>query len=228
MSRKRSEATPPRVNHKGRLYVRADLLGSDTDASKAEQTKQLKELSTKKLTHESPETKVERQYPREPKMSPEDMRLAEMEPDYMDFIENGLRTLQASYAVLYQKLRHYHWDVYGDLFFELHLKFNELYDAAAVNVDNLAERVKGLGGTPVPTMQEMLDLSVVGEDPSITTHMNMVSNVIADMNALTDYARECASVARSVQDYTTADLLDGIMAAQEKTVWMLRQFSTPA
>ena len=69
-----------------------------------------------------------------------------------DLIKN-LRTLTADATVLYQKLRHFHWNVRGKNFFGLHLKFEELYTEWATHIDSFAERSLTVGGRPPVTLK---------------------------------------------------------------------------
>ena len=59
-----------------------------------------------------------------------------------------LNQLLANYSVFYQNSRGYHWLIKGEQFFELHLKFEELYQNLFVKIDEIAERILTLGGAP--------------------------------------------------------------------------------
>ncbi len=59
-----------------------------------------------------------------------------------------LNELLANYQIYYQNLRNFHWNVSGPNFFELHAKFEELYTAANLGVDETAERILTLGSRP--------------------------------------------------------------------------------
>ena len=48
-------------------------------------------------------------------------------------------------------------------FFSLHEKFEELYNEASQYVDDLAERILAIGGNPVGTLKESLEISIVDE-----------------------------------------------------------------
>ncbi len=52
-----------------------------------------------------------------------------------------LNDLLANYSVFYQNTRGYHWNIQGKEFFELHVKFEELYNDLFVKIDKIAERV---------------------------------------------------------------------------------------
>ena len=59
-----------------------------------------------------------------------------------------LNILLANYSVFYQNTRGFHWNIKGDTFFELHVKFEELYNDLVIKIDEVAERILTLGYTP--------------------------------------------------------------------------------
>ncbi|MDZ7682793.1 MAG: ferritin-like domain-containing protein [Fodinibius sp.] len=63
-------------------------------------------------------------------------------------LEEKLSELLANYSVFYQNTRGYHWNIQGDNFFELHVKFEELYTDLQIKIDEVAERILTLGYTP--------------------------------------------------------------------------------
>ena len=63
-------------------------------------------------------------------------------------IAEKLNGLLANYSVFYQNVRGYHWNIKGNKFFELHDKFQELYEDLFVKIDEVAERIKTLGHIP--------------------------------------------------------------------------------
>ena len=69
----------------------------------------------------------------------------------------------ANWTVAYTKLHNFHWYVKGPNFFSLHEKFEELYNEASQYVDDLAERILAIGGNPVGTLKESLEISIVDE-----------------------------------------------------------------
>ncbi|HET7119578.1 MAG TPA: ferritin-like domain-containing protein, partial [Hanamia sp.] len=56
-----------------------------------------------------------------------------------------LNELLADYSIFYQNTRGYHWNIKGDKFFELHDKFQELYEDLFIKIDEVAERIRTLG-----------------------------------------------------------------------------------
>lgn len=135
-----------------------------------------------------------------------------------------LNQLQADYQVAYQKLRAFHWNVRGPMFFALHAKFEELYTAFALKVDELAERALTLGGKPLPTMAAALEKSRLKEAAQMPDAVGMVKALVDDLVQLNTWTRQGAEQAEKAEDVGTTNLLEGFADAQEKDVWMLRAF----
>lgn len=134
-----------------------------------------------------------------------------------------LQVLLADYSVFYQKLRNYHWNVTGPMFFELHVKFEELYTDAALKVDELAERIVTKHGRVPATLAEYLKLSRLKEGQNFDAK-TMVEDLVSDIETLNAALRDGSASASSNNDAATANLLEGFADQQEKTVWMFRAF----
>jgi starvation-inducible DNA-binding protein len=134
----------------------------------------------------------------------------------------GLNRLLADSTVFYQKLRHYHWNVDGRHFFELHGKFEELYERWAGAIDEIAERILMLGETPLHTLQSLLAAARLDEDETTPAADAMVDAVVADLEALHGFTGGVIEAAESAGDRGTANLLDDLRDGMEKDVWMLR------
>jgi starvation-inducible DNA-binding protein len=130
----------------------------------------------------------------------------------------------ANWSVLYMKLHNYHWYVKGGQFFTLHAKFEEFYNEAGLHVDELAERLLAIGGNPVATMKECLELSSIREASGSETADEMVQSVINDFSIVIGELKEGMSLSEEVNDETTGDMLLAIHSGLEKHVWMLSAF----
>jgi len=130
----------------------------------------------------------------------------------------------ANWAVLYVKLHSYHWYVKGDKFFELHQKFEELYNEAAEHIDVLAERLLALQGKPASTMREFLQLASISEASGNETAEQMVQTLLHDFTAIKAELKEGIRAAESEGDDSTVDLLTGIHTGLDKHIWMLSAY----
>lgn len=142
-------------------------------------------------------------------------------PSYPAVVDD-LNALLADSTVFYQKLRHYHWNVEGRKFFELHAKFEELYTAWADQIDQIAERILMVEGVPLHTLSSMLKVARLREDETIPPAAEMVDTILADMNSLHDSAGAVVEAAEEAGDRGTANLMDDLRDAMEKDLWMLR------
>jgi starvation-inducible DNA-binding protein len=122
------------------------------------------------------------------------------------------------------KLHNYHWYVKGGQFFTLHAKFEEFYNEAGLHVDELAERLLSIGGNPVATMKECLEISSVQEASGKESAEEMVQSVINDFSIVIGELKEGMSLAGEMADDTTEDMLLAIHSGLEKHVWMLSAF----
>ncbi|RSD24973.1 Dps family protein [Mesobacillus subterraneus] len=130
----------------------------------------------------------------------------------------------ANWTVLYIKLHNYHWYVTGPEFFTLHAKFEELYNEAALHIDELAERLLAMGDKPVATMAGALELSSVKEASGNENAQDMVASIVEDYSTMIQELKQGMELAEQVQDETTGDLLLSIHSGLEKHVWMLNSF----
>jgi starvation-inducible DNA-binding protein len=135
-----------------------------------------------------------------------------------------LNTQIANWSLLFTKLHNYHWYVKGSQFFTLHLKFEELYTEAALHVDNLAERLLSLGGSPVATLHEIIDTATVKDASGNENANEMVRNLVADFSLIVGELKEGMSIANQEGDETTGDMLLAIHSSLEKHIWMLKSF----
>lgn len=132
-----------------------------------------------------------------------------------------LNVLLADYHLYYQKLRNYHWNVIGKNFFDLHEKFEELYNDAKVKVDEIAERILTLRFQPESNMSEYLKMSNLKESKSDLSDLEMIKNLLADHGTLLKQLRKVADTADDGNDEGTIDLIGAYIRELEKTSWML-------
>lgn len=139
------------------------------------------------------------------------------------YTEN-LNGLVADFTVFYQKLRHYHWNVKGKNFFQLHVKFEEIYDEINETIDAIAERVVALGDVPVHTMADVLKMATLKEDASLPESEAMVVALKDDMVRLSEAVLKVIEAAEGAGDRTTVNMLDGVRDGLEGSLWMIEAF----
>lgn len=137
-------------------------------------------------------------------------------------LTDKLNVQLSNWSVLYFKLHHYHWYVKGPHFPVLHAKFEELYDMAALKLDELAERILSIEGKPVSTMKEFLAQATIKEADKAKTENDMLSATIKDLKELIEGLKAAASSAEEAEDTATSDMLIGQVEELQKQVWMLK------
>ena len=153
--------------------------------------------------------------------------------DYLNLNENNvanvvaaLQNLLADFQVYYTNLRGFHWEIKGRGFFVLHETFESMYDDTAAKIDEIAERILTLGGTPENKFSEYLKVARVQEVSGISRSSEAVENVLATYKHFIAEERKLIDLANEANDVVTADLLTGYLKEQEKLVWMLVAFNT--
>lgn len=132
----------------------------------------------------------------------------------------------ANYHIHYQKLRGCHWNVKGQNFFTLHVKFEELYTNAQLTIDEIAERVLTLGKPPHSRFVDYINESAIQEINTIgMTDLAMVDALLDDMAKLIEMERELLELTASAADDGTNDMVNRFMQFKEKNTWMLRSFA---
>lgn len=132
-----------------------------------------------------------------------------------------LNILLADYHLYYQKLRNFHWNVIGKNFFDLHEKFEELYDDAKLKVDEIAERILTLRFQPTSNLSDYLKASNIKESASDISDSKMIEILLKDHGTLLKQLRKVAKVADEGEDEGTVDLIGAYIRELEKTSWML-------
>ena len=138
----------------------------------------------------------------------------------------GLQQLLADFQVYYTNLRGFHWEIQGRGFFVLHGKFEEMYNDAAAKIDEIAERILTLGGTPENKFSEYLKTARVAEVSGVTRSSEAVEHVLGTYKYFIAEERKLIEVANEANDAVTVDMLTGYLKEQEKMIWMLVAFST--
>jgi starvation-inducible DNA-binding protein len=134
-----------------------------------------------------------------------------------------LNALLADEYVLYTKTRNFHWNVTGPLFNDLHKFFESQYSAIDESIDEIAERVRMLGHTPVASLAGFLELTRLKEVAVRLTAQEMVGALLADHEAVIRQLREdVEATGTQFGDAGTQDFLTGLMEQHEKMAWMLR------
>lgn len=138
---------------------------------------------------------------------------------------DSLNNLLANYSVHYQKLRNFHWNVKGADFFDIHEQFEQQYNTAKVAIDDIAERIRVFGQTPLSRMQDYLQDAEIQESGTDLTGLEMVREILSDYNFLLESMFKVIEIAIENGDSGTEDMIKGFVKKTEKNHWMLTSFA---
>jgi starvation-inducible DNA-binding protein len=136
-----------------------------------------------------------------------------------------LNILLADYHVYYQKLRNFHWNVLGKNFFDLHNRFEEMYDDTKIKIDEVAERIITLKYHPISKLSDYIEISRIKESSPLLSDVEMVATIIEDHKILIVQLSKVSNRAEIAKDEGTIDLIGAYIRALEKSTWMLNAWS---
>ncbi len=136
-----------------------------------------------------------------------------------------LNELLANYSVFYQNTRGYHWNISGEKFFELHVKFEELYNSLQVKIDEIAERILTLGYNPQHNFSSYIQSSEIKESKQISDGKKAVKEILDSFRVIINLQRELLSLSDDASDEGTNALMSDYLKEQEKLVWMYSAYA---
>ena len=131
-----------------------------------------------------------------------------------------LNELLADYSIFYQNIRGYHWNIKGDKFFELHDKFQELYEDLFIKIDEVAERIRTLGHTPNHKFSVYQKEAKIKESSEVSDGTKDVQDTLESFKIIIILQREILDLSADAEDEGTNALMSDYIREQEKLVWM--------
>jgi starvation-inducible DNA-binding protein len=131
-----------------------------------------------------------------------------------------LSDLLSNYSIFYQNVRGYHWNIKGAKFFELHLKFEELYNDLIIKIDDIAERILTLGESPKHQFTSYLTDSEIKESLEVNDGEKAISSILDSFKILLVKQRNILALSGEIDDEGTNALMSDYIREQEKLIWM--------
>lgn len=135
-----------------------------------------------------------------------------------------LNELLANYSIFYQNVRGYHWNIKGEKFFELHVKFEELYSDLLLKIDEVAERILTLGYEPEHNYSVYDKKSAIKESKQVSDGIKAVKDILHSFKIIIPLQRDLLQLSADSNDEGTNALMSDYIRAQEKLVWMYSAF----
>jgi starvation-inducible DNA-binding protein len=139
-----------------------------------------------------------------------------------ELIRTELNTLLSNYQVYYQNLRGIHWNIRGKRFFDLHVKFEELYNDSQLKVDMIAERVLTLGGTPLHTFEDYIKNNKLIVGRNVSNDEKAIQLIVSSLSDLLKIERDILNKSAAINDEGTNSMMSDFIVEQEKTLWMMQ------
>ncbi len=141
-----------------------------------------------------------------------------------DNLAKKLNELLSDYMMFYQNTRGLHWNIKGDKFFELHLKFEELYTNLLLKVDDIAERILTLNHVPFHSFTDYEKQSEIKSLKNITDGKKGVEHIVSTFETILLKQRELLILSADANDEGTNALMSDYIREQEKLVWMYSSY----
>ncbi|WP_430927676.1 Dps family protein [Polaribacter marinivivus] len=140
-------------------------------------------------------------------------------------VVSELNMLLTDFHVHYQKLRNFHWNILGKNFFDLHNRFEEMYNDTRVKIDEVAERIVTLKYHPISKLSDYIEVSRIKESSPLLTDEEMVADIINDNKIILEQLGKIIERATKAKDEGTLDLMGAYIRELEKSTWMLNAWS---
>jgi len=131
-----------------------------------------------------------------------------------------LNDLLTNYTVFYQNVRGFHWNVKGENIFELHIKFEELYNDLFMKIDEVAERILTLGYAPEHRYSNYMGSSEIKESSEVQDGRVCVQQVLDSFKTLLVKQRTILDLSGEIDDEGTNAQMSDYIREQEKLIWM--------
>jgi starvation-inducible DNA-binding protein len=147
---------------------------------------------------------------------------SDIEPEAVKDITGALNTLLADTFVLYVKTKNFHWHMSGPHFRDYHLLLDEHGDQLFAMTDDIAERVRKIGGTTIRSIGHIARLQRLADnDADYVTPIDMLSELRQDNQALVLSMRATHALCDDAGDVATASLLENWIDETQRRSWFL-------
>lgn len=137
-------------------------------------------------------------------------------------IAAALNAILADTFALYLKTKNFHWHVSGRHFRDYHLMLDDQGDQLFGMTDDIAERVRKIGGTTLRSIGEIGRLQrVLDNDADYVTPDDMLAELRDDNKQFAARMRELHGLCDDHGDVATASLIENWIDEAEGRVWFL-------
>ena len=147
---------------------------------------------------------------------------SDIEPKAVKDITGALNALLADVFSLYLKTKNFHWHMSGPHFRDYHLLLDDHGDQLFAMTDDIAERVRKIGGTTIRSIGQICRLQRISDnDADYVTPEDMLAELHENEKALTLSMRSVHTLCDDAEDVATASLLENWIDQSQRRSWFL-------
>jgi starvation-inducible DNA-binding protein len=137
-------------------------------------------------------------------------------------VSGAMNAILADVFALYLKTKNFHWHLSGPHFRDYHLLFDEQAEQIFEMTDEIAERVRKIGGTTIRSIGQIAQLQRISDnDAAYVEPEDMLAELLEDNKALGARLREAHDVCDEHRDIATASLIENWIDQGERRTWFL-------
>lgn len=146
----------------------------------------------------------------------------DLSPDGVKKVSEALNVLLADAFALYLKTKNFHWHVSGRHFRDYHLLLDEQSDQIFATTDQLAERVRKIGGTTLKSIGQVAKLQTIKDNnEDYVPPREMLRELMQDNKHVAAAMRKAHDVCDKAEDVASASLLENFIDETERRTWFL-------
>ncbi len=137
-------------------------------------------------------------------------------------VSTALNTLLADAFALYLKTKNFHWHISGRHFRDYHLLLDEQSDQIFATTDQLAERVRKIGGNTIRSIGHIAKLQTLKDnDEKFVPPREMLRELMEDNKKVAAAMRKAHKVCDDAEDVASASILEIFIDETERRTWFL-------
>jgi starvation-inducible DNA-binding protein len=153
----------------------------------------------------------------------------DLSADAVSEISAKLNEILATSFALYLKTKNFHWHVSGPHFRDYHLLLDEQGEQIFASTDDIAERVRKIGGTTLRSIGQIAKLQGIEDnDEGYVSPGDMLRELMADNKTVVQAMRECHKLCDDHEDVASASLLENFIDQAERRLWFMFEASRKA
>src|SRR5256714_13594587 len=137
-------------------------------------------------------------------------------------IAAALTALLADAFALYLKTKNFHWHISGRHFRVYHLLLDQQSDQIFATTDQLAERVRKIGGTTLKSIGQVAKLQTIKDNnEDYVPPREMLRELMQDNKHVAAAMRKAHEVCDDADDVASASILETFIDETERRTWFL-------